>query len=407
MNADSDFEMVRARPLNGVDGVRRRLAVYIGGFDLRGHKFHYTTFRDQLAQHAARKGITAATSAAKRPLAGKPWLKRWQADIDDEEGTVETVVDFLQWQDLIPRRRRFWFLQTTAAGIATFWTMVTKGIFRRLRNYGRSQLAFALYPFLALILNLAIMTAMAVGGFLALRGYGLGYGALGAVAGALFAAGWYWLTRRIDQRTFAWFLLEMWLFQRAHGSRELPALAHRVDAFADYVLARMADESFDEVVVLALSAGGYHSIDLVGAMLARDPDFKQVGRRLSLVTFGVAPPAWGWFGPTERFKKAIERVLMSPAVDWVNFVIRRDAMALANFNPVRDFGLDSELYDWKKIRERRIDLKRMLRPETVKALRGSIFRKHIHYMMASETGEEHDFFDVICSRKPVVKAAGF
>ena len=49
----------------------------------------------------------------------------------------------------------------------------------------------------------------------------------------------------------------------------------------------------------------------------------------------------------------------------------------------------------------------MLRPETMAALRGNYFRKHLHYMMASETGEGHDFFDIICTRTPVVEAAGF
>ena len=54
---------------------------------------------------------------------------------------------------------------------------------------------------------------------------------------------------------------------------------------------------------------------------------------------------------------------------------------------------------------REIDIRDMLTPETLKKLRGNLFRKHLLYMMASETGEEHDFFALICSPRPVLAAA--
>jgi len=220
MNADGKRGIVLGSPPKTV---RRRLAVYISGFDPRGHKFFFPIFRDQLQQHAARKGIAAATGEVEAPPPDKPWLKRWRATLDDGAGEVETVIDFLEWQDLIPRRKRFRFLRTTGAGIATLWDMITKGVFRRLRLYGRSHLMLALYPFVFLVINLAIMAALVVAGLVIGGRHGLGFALLGALAGGLAAGGWYWLTRRLERRTFAWFSLDFWSFQRAQGSAGCPA----------------------------------------------------------------------------------------------------------------------------------------------------------------------------------------
>jgi hypothetical protein len=385
--------------------IKRRLAVYVSGFDLRGHKFLYSVFREELDKHVALAGIKGATSAVEPSPADKPWLKRWRATIDDGEAPVETVIDFLEWQDLIPRRRKNRFVGGVVSGLSTGWTMIWKGIFWRLRYYGRTHLALALYPFLMLILYLAVMVALVVGGFAIGWSHGLPFALLGAVAGALLAAGWYWLTRRYDRRMSAWFSLDFWAFQRMQGE-ENPAISRRFDAFAEHVLEMMADQSYDEVVVFALSTGGFLSIDLLGAMLERDPDFLRSRRkRVPFITFGVAPSAAGWFGPSERFLKALKAILASPAVVWVSYAIRKDMMAAPGYNPVRDFKLDPALYGVKKIIHRRIDLRQMLHPQSLAALRGNYFRKHLHYMMASETGEGHDFFSIICGPRPVLRAS--
>ena len=35
----------------------------------------------------------------------------------------------------------------------------------------------------------------------------------------------------------------------------------------------------------------------------------------------------------------------------------------------------------------------------MQALRGKFLWLHLHYLMASETGEEHDFFSLTCTRR--------
>ncbi len=385
--------------------IRRRAALYVGGLDPRGHRFLYQVYRGEFAKHIARTGVTGETSDVEPPPEGKPWLRRWRTRLDDGNGPVETVVDFLEWQDLIPRRRNVAALGRISSGLSVFATMVKKGIFRKSRWYGRGQYILALYPFVVLFLNIAIMIALPLIGLAVGAGHGWVWALAGLIFGGGLSAGYYWLTRKFDRRIFAWFLLDFWSYQRMQGADD-PRIVSRFDLFTDHVLEVLADESYDEVVLFALSTGGYVCLNLIGAMLERDPDFASSGRHLTFVTFGVAPSVPGWFGPTERYLASLRQALSSRALTWVNYHIRKDPMSAKAFDPVRDFDLDPTGFRDPMMDYREIDLRVMLKPETLKGLRGNLFRKHLHYMMASETGEGHDFFDLICSPRPVLVAAG-
>jgi hypothetical protein len=47
----------------------------------------------------------------------------------------------------------------------------------------------------------------------------------------------------------------------------------------------------------------------------------------------------------------------------------------------------------------------MLTPERMRALGWNFLWLHLHYLMASETGEEHDFFAITCTSEPTLRAS--
>jgi len=112
-----------------------------------------------------------------------------------------------------------------------------------------------------------------------------------------------------------------------------------------------------------------------------------------------------WFGPRASFVKAISAVLQSRAIEWIAYTIRGDIMTVGRYDPIRDVGLDPKTVEPDRITYHRIYIKRMLSPDSMQALRGKFLWLHLHYLMASETGEEHDFFALTCTRRPTLRAS--
>src|SRR5262249_50306687 len=153
----------------------------------------------------------------------KPWLKRWRLKRVDAAGEVETVFDFLLWQDLIPRRKPFRSIRLIGAGVATFFAMLANRIFPRMLGYSKSHCALGIFPFAMLAAYLLIMAWLIYAGFHFLAPYGSQFAAIGLVLGAIAAALFYWVTVKIEQVVFVWFALTLWNFQWHHGGRGIPA----------------------------------------------------------------------------------------------------------------------------------------------------------------------------------------
>jgi hypothetical protein len=138
-------------------------------------------------------------------------------------------------------------------------------------------------------------------------------------------------------------------------------------------------------------------------MLERDP--RLAGRKVAFLTLGGQPSVTSWFGPRASFVKAITAVLKSRVIEWIAYTIRGDIMTVAQYDPFRDVGLDPKAIGGRTIIHHRIYIKRMLSPASMQALRWKFLWLHLHYLMASETGEEHDFFSLTCTRMPTLRAS--
>jgi hypothetical protein len=384
--------------------ITRRLVLFVHGFDPRGVKLPYSNFLKEFEKHKQLTGAEGSVSPLEPPPADKPWLKRWRVNLTEPgSGPVETVFDFLEWQDLIPRRKPFRAVRMSLAGIATFFAMLRRGIHFKMARYAKSHGGLGIFPFGMLLLYLWIMATLVWAGYTLAQPYGIVAAVLGTAAGAILAAGFYRLTVRADGILFVWFAIALWNFQWHHGARGNPAVEARVAAFADHALERLKDRSFDEAVVVAVSTAGYYTIEMLGRMLERDP--RLCGRKVAFLTLGGQPSVTSWFGPRASFVKAISAVLKSRAVEWIAYTIRGDIMTVPQYDPIRDVGLDPKAIGRSKIVHHRIYIKHMLSPESMQALRWKFLWLHLHYLMASETGEEHDFFALTCTCRPTLSAS--
>jgi hypothetical protein len=389
---------------SGAAPIRRRLVLFVHGFDPRGLKLPYEIFLREFERHKARTGARGSVTGVTRPDDLRPWLKRWTAWLA-EPGSheVETSFDFLEWQDLIPRRKPFRFLRMTWAGIATFAALLRYGLYPKMRAYARSHVAFGVFPFAFLALYLWIMAGLVWTGWSLGAPRGGWCGALGLVLGIAAAAGFYRLTLRLDRILYVWYSIALWDFQWRHGTRGMPGIDARFDRFGEYLSDKLRDPTHDEVVLIAVSTGAYYSVEMLGPVLARDPAL--AGRTLPFLSFGSQPAITSWFGPRQRFVEGMRAVFSTRAVPWHAYAIRGDFMSVVGYDPFREGFLDRRLHDTRTITHHTIRLKRMITPETRRSLGWKFLVIHLYYLMAGETGEEHDFFAILCGPRPVLVEA--
>src|SRR4051812_41469119 len=108
MIGDDAAAPLRAPATQGEATIARRLVLFIHGFDPRGVKLPYANFLREFEKHKRLTGAAGAVTPIEAPPPDKPWLKRWRVSLAEPGAEpVETVFDFLEWQDLIPRRKPF------------------------------------------------------------------------------------------------------------------------------------------------------------------------------------------------------------------------------------------------------------------------------------------------------------
>ncbi|MBN9010403.1 MAG: hypothetical protein J0H63_09820 [Rhizobiales bacterium] len=389
---------------SGAAPIRRRLVLFMHGFDPRGLKLPYRIFATEIERHKARTGATGSVTSVTQPDPSRLWLKRWTAHLTEpDEPEVETTFDFLEWQDLIPRRKPFRFFRMTWAGIVTFVQMLRYGIYPKMRAYARSHVAFGVFPFAFLALYLWIMWSLVWAGYTIGRPHGGWYATLGTAIGIGLAAAFYWLTLRLDRFLYVWYSIALWDFQWRHGSRGMPGIDERLDAMGRYVEEKLRDPAYDEIALIAVSTGAYYSVEMLAPVLARDPAL--AGCKLAFLTFGSQPAITSWFGPRKRFVEGMRAIFSGNAVAWHAYAIRGDFMSAVGFDPFRESYLDPALHGRNPIIHHTLYLKRMITPETRKALGWKFLTIHLYYLMAGETGEEHDFFAILCGPRPVLEEA--
>ena len=81
--------------------VRRRLVVYVQGYDPRGLPEYYRMFRQEFRKTLALYGLTG--SVGKPANDPERFVTTWHADMHGAGWDVDTTYMFLRWEDIIRR----------------------------------------------------------------------------------------------------------------------------------------------------------------------------------------------------------------------------------------------------------------------------------------------------------------
>jgi len=383
--------------------VRRRLVIYVQGYDPRGLPEYYRMFRQEFRKTLALYGLTGSV--------GKPKSERdrfvttWHADMHGPGWDVDTTYMFLRWEDIIRRdfARPAWW-KVPAMYLAMLYSIADGMVWRTLKAHWRFGF-FILYPMVLVTLwalagalvGLGAATVFAASGLPPWLGDGLG----AAVGLAAFVAA----VQATEKHTYLLYLCDdiasTWQF--AHGRR--PDWEARMDLFAGYVVDAVTASAADEVVLVGHSSGSFLAVDVLDRALARDPQLGGHGRPVRLLTIGANLPVIGFYKRAQWFRDRLRRLAVSDQVGWVDFQSRHDIMNLWPFDPVAGHGIDPGPAR-RNPQVVSISFRDMWRPGNFGRRRWRFFQAHFQFLFANElTGAPYDYYLVCCGPQDLAARA--
>ena len=383
--------------------VRRRLVVYVQGYDPRGLPEYYRMFRHEFRKTLALYGLTGTVG---RP-ANDPhrFITTWDAQAHGPGWDVDTRYMFLRWDDIIREdfARPAWW-KIGAMVLAMVHTLAHGVVARIMRAHWRFGL-FIVYPLV--LMTLFALAAAAVG--FGIADVAADYGAprwLATLTGAALGLGTFaGVIRMTEKHTYLLYLCDdvasTWQF--AHRKR--PDWEARLDLFAGYLVDAVRTSDADEVVVVGHSSGSFLAVDVVDRALARDPALGRHGPKIGLLTIGANLPIVGFHRRAGWFRDRIRRLAVSDQVDWVDYQSRHDIMNIWPFDPVAGHALDPGP-------ERRnpavvaISFRDLWQPEGFGRRRWRFFRAHFQFLLANErTGAPYDYYLICCGPEGLAERA--
>jgi hypothetical protein len=383
--------------------VKRRLVIYVQGYDPRGLAEYYRMFRREYRRSCELYGLTGKVGRAENDA--ERFITTWDATTQGPGWQVETHYTFLRWEDIIRRdfaRPAWWkILNMYRAMLITLANGVVARIMRAHWRFGM----FVLYP-------LVVMTAWALLGALAgwlvawLAGalglLALVAGLIGAGAGFGVFAGILWLTER---QTYLLYLCDdvTSTYQFAHRRR--PDWEERMETFAGYVVDAIRSSDADEAVIVGHSSGSFLAVDVLDRALARDPDLGQRVPRVRLLTIGANLPIIGFHAAAQWFRDRIGRLAQARDIDWVDYQSRHDIMNFWPFDPVAGHGIELPPQRQNPLVVP-VSFRDLWMAEGFSRRRWRFFQAHFQFLRANERpGAAYDYYLICCGPVDLVTRA--
>ena len=273
--------------------VRRRLVIYVQGYDPRGLAEYYRMFRREFRRTCELYGLTGKIGGPQNDP--KRFTTAWDVTTNGDGWQVETRYMFLRWEDIIRKDFDATGLVEDRATctVPGRLTSLNGVVFRMLKAHWRFGL-FSLYPIVLLTVWLP------AGGFVgtlcmklvaSLGAPTLVANIVGTVTGLGAFASMLWLT---EPQTYLLYLCDDGVSTYQFAHRERPDWEARMEAFAGEVADAVRDSKADEVDHRRPQFGFVPAVDVLDRALTRDPQLGEHGPRVRLLTVGANLPIIGF-----------------------------------------------------------------------------------------------------------------
>jgi hypothetical protein len=374
--------------------VKRRLLIYVQGYDPRGLAEYYRMFRREYRRTCELYGLSGEVSRAENDP--ERFITTWNVTTRGDGWQVATRYMFLRWEDIIRKdfaRPAWWKIVNMYRVYAL--SLMSGVVTRIVKAHWRFGL-FTLYPLALMTLWLllgAVAGVLAVKLLLMLGAPPVVARFVGIITGIGSFGSLLWLT---EAKTYLLYLCDdsASTYQFAH--RQRPDWEQRMETFAGYVVDAVRQSDADEVVIVGHSSGSFLAIDVLDRGLARDPALGRHGPKVALLTVGANLPIVGFHTKAQWFRDWLRRLAVEPHIAWVDYQSRHDIMNFWPFDPIAGHGIALGP-------ERRnplvvaVSFRDLWIPAEFNRKRWSFFRAHFQFLHANDRpGAAYDYYMICC-----------
>jgi hypothetical protein len=362
--------------------VKRRRVLHCGGFELVAPDLLDRRLESGMEKFPPLWGIAASRSAP--GLSDDGTVMAWDVTAAGPNWTTATRFATLRWDNLIEPHVRGGRLRRLVLGYVGLTRFFLNGTIRRYFRLAPRYGNFSLYPFVVLLV--AILIGLLVSGIA--RVLGLPYAPLSAPV--LWAAVSVGLLYAFANAIYLDFSLDHWAFAEALARRKPSGLDPTLERFAREIIAAVAADDADEVIVSGTSLGAVMAVEAVARALALEPDLFRRGRRVALLTTGSSLLQVGLHPAATGLRDAIRRVAGETGLFWLEIQTTVDPMNFCNTDPVKDLGITGGSPVVRVFR-----LRDLMTEEAYRRIRYNHIRVHRQYVMPNGKQHYYDFY-MIC-----------
>jgi hypothetical protein len=375
--------------------VRKRLVIYVQGYDPRGLAEYYRMFRREFRRTCELYGLTGKIGGVEDDP--KPFTAAWGVTTSGDGWQVETRYLFLRWEDIIRMdfvRPPWWKIVHM---YRTMGNIIYNGVVRRIMKAHWRFGLFVLYP---LVLTTFWLLLGAFVGTVCLKivaslgAPAVAANLVGIVTGLGSFASMLWLT---EPRTYLLYLCDDFISTRAFARSERRDWEERMELFAGYVADEVRDSDADEAIIVGHSSGSFLAVDVLDRALTQDPQLGQHGPRVMLLTVGANLPIIGFHPEAKLFRNRLRRLAVSSEFDWVDFQSRHDVMNFWPFDPISGHDIVLEADERRNPTVVAISFRDLWKLGTFRWRRWRFFKAHFQFLLANERlGAAYDYYLICC-----------
>lgn len=404
---------------------KKRLVVFVGGFDPRGARYYHQLMRSEAKKQKISSG-SANYIIGKRNkrivnTADENIHSCWSVEKKTEQEHSCSELMFFDWHDEVksnwPAKRGTVFLQAWSTYFAIWKLRKWLGPIRQQARYTLWALMYPLvYSLLVLVLGLTF------GGFLTNQVEIVsGTGAAALVLAVTVLVGVLGLV--VDRFIHVSWLLRILNFANLSSRKKFPILDERFDAMAQELSKGMQQERWREVVIVGFSVGSVQAVKLTAALRCKlkaggpsaSPTATPVVNMVNLVTLGNCIPLFALFPGATDFRRQLREVANDKQVYWADISSPSDSVCFGMCDVVglslREDGIEvnsnanaqgaqppsKKLPQWGLNPQAMCSPRfhKLFLPETYRWLRKNKMRMHFQYLMAGEVAGAYDYFELL------------
>ncbi|WP_338828863.1 alpha/beta hydrolase [Bradyrhizobium sp. 27S5] len=370
--------------------IQRRHVFHIGGYDPITPEEQVERLRRSLSSFekiwgaSSRLSEISNASAINASCNLEAWGPNWKTCI---------TFEMLRWDDLIRRDSGVGMVPRLVQSTVALFDFILTGTIFRYAIASWKYALFFLFPYCCLLLIALCSAGLS---YLVVRPIPATFWVEQLLLGiflslAIFISAVLWIgpKRRINH------ILDDAIFSHQFLYGQRSEVDERLNDFAAVISRKARAADVDEILIVGHSLGAALSIAAVARALKLDPLLETRGPKLCILTIGATIPKFSLHPMGNQIREATQLVAGTPAVGWVEYQARDDAISFYRFDPVtlKRIGRD---HSEGRPKIRRVQIHSMVDPIRFRRHRFNFMQMHYQFLMGNDRRSVYDYCVITC-----------